>query len=82
MNYDEMTEGQRRAQFKVLELDFSNMKGRFCEHHETPGAVAPGCPACGRDKLKKALEEIKAKTAVSCFAKEINAIATQALDNL
>lgn len=36
------------SQYRAMEMDFNDLKSRFCEHHATPGAVAPGCPECSR----------------------------------
>lgn len=43
------------AQVKALTLDLADMRGRFCDHHGTPGAVGPGCPECERLSLRKKL---------------------------
>jgi len=40
------------AEFNALRQDFADMRGRFCKHHGTPGAVRPGCPECARDFLR------------------------------
>jgi hypothetical protein len=46
---------------KAFEWDFRNMKGRFCEHHGTPGSVKPHCPECSRDQLQSRVVELESR---------------------
>lgn len=45
-----------RAMLKATSMDLKDMKNRFCKHHATPGAVAPGCPVCKLEELGKHLD--------------------------
>jgi hypothetical protein len=59
-----------RAQVAALESDFRGVLGRFCDHHATPGAVAPGCPECRATDSERAAE--LARSVVRQQAQEVN----------
>lgn len=44
------------ALLTATQMDFKDMKNRFCKHHATPGAVAPDCPVCKLEELGKHLD--------------------------
>lgn len=45
------------AMLSAVRMDLDGVKGRFCAHHATPGAVGPGCPECERVSLRKSVAE-------------------------
>lgn len=50
---------EAKAMRNAFEMDFNDIKARFCAHHATPGGVAKGCPECARDQLGNELAALR-----------------------